>query len=96
MSFKPVRIQYWFDSYGVIWQIRKPKDVEGLQTDENGELIVKLADYSGAIDIWVENRIFRFNKKVIYNGGTLDGFVSAKYKTDKDEEIILRLIPLAK
>jgi len=83
----PIRVRYWYDSYGVFYDFRKPPDVS-TNLNENGEVLLDLADYSYGIDLDVGESGFRIKKEIIQNGGKLKG-------TQNHREVEIRLIPRA-
>ena len=76
----PIRVEYTYDSYGVVRILRTPHPLDA-KTDGNGRALVSLADYSYCIALKVDlNRTgdfaastpyFLLDKKLVRSGGTV-------------------------
>ncbi len=92
----PLNVVYWYDSYGIVYDLRKPKNIS-TQTDRNGEVVLDLADYTGGIDIMVGDYWFRTIKKnIVLNGGKIIGYGPRKEPGDSKGKIELLITPLSK
>jgi hypothetical protein len=76
----PIRVEYTYDSYGVVRILRTPHPLEA-KTDGNGRALVSLADYSYCIALKVDLKrtgdfaastpYFLLDKKHVRAGGTV-------------------------
>lgn len=88
----PVSVRYWYDSYGVFYDLRKPKNVSS-RTDVHGQVVLQLANYSGGIDITVGDTWFRVEKDTILRGGQPRGVPESGVAKVGYREIELRISP---
>ena len=93
-SIVPVAVQYWYDSYGIFYDLRKPKKVSS-KTDANGEVILDIADYSGGINLYIGDTGFSIDKNIVQNGGQPRGY-QKKSKSQNYREIELKISPTSR
>ncbi len=91
----PVKVVY-SDTYYLPFLIVGPPDELRTETDEHGKAVTKLADYRFIMHLEAGGNVFPLTKKLVRDGGVVDGRLSHGNQRDAEPRLRLKLEPVAR